>query len=73
MSFGKRTPADESARIVRRTLELGIRVFDTANAYTGGESERILGRALGKDRDGVVVATKERSRAWAGTDTSYTR
>jgi aryl-alcohol dehydrogenase-like predicted oxidoreductase len=58
MNFGKRTPADESARIVRRALELGIRVFDTANAYTGGESERILGRALGKDRDGVVVATK---------------
>jgi aryl-alcohol dehydrogenase-like predicted oxidoreductase len=58
MNFGKRTPADESARIVRRALELGIRVFDTANAYNGGEAERILGRALGKDRDGVVVATK---------------
>jgi aryl-alcohol dehydrogenase-like predicted oxidoreductase len=58
MNFGKRTPAQESERIVRRALERGIRVFDTANAYTGGESERILGRALGKDRDGVAVATK---------------
>ena len=58
MNFGKRTPAPESERIVRRALERGIRVFDTANAYTGGESERILGRALGKDRERVVVATK---------------
>jgi aryl-alcohol dehydrogenase-like predicted oxidoreductase len=58
MNFGKRTPADESERIVRRALERGIRVFDTANAYNAGESERILGRALGRDRDGVVVATK---------------
>ncbi len=58
MNFGKRTPAEESERIVRRALERGIRVFDTANAYTGGESERILGRALGKDRDRVTVATK---------------
>jgi aryl-alcohol dehydrogenase-like predicted oxidoreductase len=58
MNFGKRTPAQESDRIVRRALERGIRVFDTANAYTGGESERILGRALGKDREKVLVATK---------------
>jgi aryl-alcohol dehydrogenase-like predicted oxidoreductase len=58
MNFGKRTPADESQRIVRRALERGIRVFDTANAYNGGEAERILGRALGADRDRVVVATK---------------
>jgi aryl-alcohol dehydrogenase-like predicted oxidoreductase len=58
MNFGKRTPAEESQRIVRRALERGIRVFDTANAYNGGESERILGRALGRDRGGVVVATK---------------
>ncbi len=58
MNFGKRTPPQESERIVRRALERGIRVFDTANAYNGGESERILGRALGKDRAGVVVATK---------------
>jgi aryl-alcohol dehydrogenase-like predicted oxidoreductase len=58
MNFGKRTPPLESERIVRRALEHGIRVFDTANAYSGGESERILGRALGRDRDRAVVATK---------------
>jgi aryl-alcohol dehydrogenase-like predicted oxidoreductase len=58
MNFGKRTPADESERIVRRAIERGIRVFDTANAYNGGEAERILGRALGADRAEVVIATK---------------
>jgi aryl-alcohol dehydrogenase-like predicted oxidoreductase len=58
MNFGKRTTAVESERIVRRALERGIRVFDTANAYNAGESERILGRAIGRDRDEVVLATK---------------
>jgi aryl-alcohol dehydrogenase-like predicted oxidoreductase len=58
MNFGKRTPAAESERIVRRALERGVRVFDTANVYNAGESERILGRALGRDRADVVLATK---------------
>jgi aryl-alcohol dehydrogenase-like predicted oxidoreductase len=58
MNFGKRTPAAESERIVRRALERGIRWFDTANVYSGGESERILGRALGRDRGSVTLASK---------------
>jgi aryl-alcohol dehydrogenase-like predicted oxidoreductase len=58
MNFGKRTPVQESERIVRRALERGVRVFDTANGYNDGEAERILGRALGPDRDRVVLATK---------------
>jgi aryl-alcohol dehydrogenase-like predicted oxidoreductase len=58
MNFGKRTTPAESERIVRRALEHGIGLFDTANAYNGGESERILGRALGRDRSRVLLATK---------------
>jgi aryl-alcohol dehydrogenase-like predicted oxidoreductase len=58
MNFGKRTRAAESERIVRRALERGIRVFDTANSYNEGASESILGKALGKDRDRVVLSTK---------------
>jgi len=58
MNFGKRTSAEESERIVRRALERGITHYDTANSYNGGESERILGRALGADRDRVVLSTK---------------
>lgn len=58
MNFGKRTPGAESERIVRRAIERGIRVFDTADVYNAGESERILGRAIGRERDRVVLATK---------------
>lgn len=58
MNFGKRTPEAESVRIIERALERGLAFFDTANAYNDGESERILGRALGKRRDSVFIATK---------------
>jgi aryl-alcohol dehydrogenase-like predicted oxidoreductase len=51
--------ADEVARaIVRRALELGVTLFDTAEIYGFGRSERILGRALGEDRESVFLATK---------------
>jgi aryl-alcohol dehydrogenase-like predicted oxidoreductase len=58
MNFGKRTPEAEARDIVARALDRGITWFDTANAYVGGESERILGRALGKRRGECFVATK---------------
>ena len=51
--------ADRSARdIVRRARELGITLFDTAEIYGFGRSERILGEALGHERSDVVVASK---------------
>jgi len=51
---------DASQPIIRRALEAGINFFDTADAYSLGESERVLGRVLKKyaRRDEVVVATK---------------
>ena len=65
MSFGSgfdwMLPEDQSCAIVRKALDLGINFFDTANVYSVGESEQILGRALkafGVRRDDVVVATK---------------
>jgi aryl-alcohol dehydrogenase-like predicted oxidoreductase len=58
MNFGKRTSAAESERVVRRAMELGLVLFDTANVYNGGESERILGRALGTERKRCLVASK---------------
>ena len=57
MNFGKRTPATEAEAIVARAWERGVRVFDTANVYGDGESERILGKAL-RGRGGALVATK---------------
>jgi aryl-alcohol dehydrogenase-like predicted oxidoreductase len=51
--------ADRAALdIVRRARELGITLFDTAEVYGFGRSERILGEALGHERDEVVVASK---------------
>jgi aryl-alcohol dehydrogenase-like predicted oxidoreductase len=44
--------------LVREALDLGVRVFDTADVYGAGASERVLGRALGRRRDEVVIATK---------------
>jgi len=58
MNFGKRTPEAEAKRVVRRAIERGLRYFDTANVYTNGDSERILGRALGKEREDCFIATK---------------
>ena len=51
--------ADREARaIVRRAVELGVTLFDTAELYGFGRSERILGQALGQDRERVFLATK---------------
>jgi aryl-alcohol dehydrogenase-like predicted oxidoreductase len=44
--------------LVERALDLGINFFDTANMYSRGESERVLGEALEGHRDESVVATK---------------
>lgn len=58
MNFGKRTDEAESKRILARALELGITHIDTANAYTDGNSERIVGAFVKAHRDAVTVATK---------------
>jgi len=62
MSFGSddwMLPEEESHEIIERAIDLGINFFDTANVYSTGESEEILGNALeGYDRDWTVVATK---------------
>jgi aryl-alcohol dehydrogenase-like predicted oxidoreductase len=65
---------EESVRAVRRALDLGVTFFDTADTYGAGHSERVLGRALGKRRKDVVVATKwgnlfdEETRTRTGAD-----
>ncbi|SDQ36911.1 aldo/keto reductase [Quadrisphaera sp. DSM 44207] len=62
-------PEEEARPFVRRALELGVTFFDTANVYSAGSSEEILGRAL-KDfaasREEVVIATKVHGRMRPG-------
>jgi len=86
MNFGKRTSEADSKAIIARALELGIKHLDTANAYTEGNSERIVGEAVRGKRDQVFLATKcgfgrvegkaeglSRARLLAAIDESLTR
>jgi aryl-alcohol dehydrogenase-like predicted oxidoreductase len=56
--YGEHYAAVEAARIVERALEVGITLFDTAEIYGLGRSERILGRALRTHSEVAFVATK---------------
>jgi len=61
-------PEDHSRTMIKQALDLGINFLDTANVYSDGHSEEIVGRAL-KDlvkRDAVVLATKVYSRMRPG-------
>ena len=61
MMFGAwgNTDHDESIRIIHRALDAGINFIDTADVYSRGESEEIVGKALAEGRrDDVVLATK---------------
>lgn len=60
MSFGAlgNTDHDDCTRIVHRALDAGINCIDTADVYSQGESEEIVGKALAGVRDDVVLATK---------------
>lgn len=59
-NFGGRIDADQTAAVVTAAVDAGITLFDTADVYGGqpGLSETLLGQALGKRRDDVVIATK---------------
>jgi len=60
MMFGAwgNTDHDDCIRIIHRALDAGINFVDTADVYSAGESEEILGKALKGRRDDVVLATK---------------
>ena len=67
---------NESARAIRTAMDMGVTLFDTADVYGAGHSERVLGKALASERDKVVIATKfanvfdEESRQITGSDAS---
>ncbi|GII59872.1 aldo/keto reductase [Planotetraspora thailandica] len=60
MMFGAmgNTDQDESVRMIQTALDAGINLVDTADVYSAGESEVIVGKALKGRRDDVVLATK---------------
>ena len=61
----------EAARpIMKRALDLGINFYDTANSYSDGRSEEIVGELLKGARDDIVLATKVRSTVGKGVNDS---
>ena len=67
MNFGSGAPwmiddREQSEAVIERAIEHGINFFDTANVYSQGESETILGAALDGRRDEHVIATKVHGR-----------
>jgi aryl-alcohol dehydrogenase-like predicted oxidoreductase len=66
MMFGGQTNAADSTRIIHKALDQGLNFIDTADMYSAGESERVVGQALAGRRDGVVLATKGRHRMGEG-------
>ena len=56
--------------IMKRALDLGINFFDTADVYSGGRSEEIVGELLKDSRDEIVLATKVRSQIGPGVNDS---
>ena len=58
MNFGDRTEEPEAHEIIAAAADSGINFIDTADTYAGGRSEQITGRAIAKDRDRWVLATK---------------
>lgn len=60
MNFGGKTSPDDSSAIIDRAIDEGINFIDTANVYSRGKSEEIVGEALKRNgkRDRIVLATK---------------
>ncbi|RQO61450.1 aldo/keto reductase [Pseudomonas sp. KBW05] len=58
MMFGEQTSAEDSLRIIDKAWDQGINFIDTADVYTGGRSEELVGEAIARHRQDWVVASK---------------
>jgi aryl-alcohol dehydrogenase-like predicted oxidoreductase len=58
MTLGSQVPEAESINIIQKTLDAGVNFIDTADGYSEGKSEEIIGKAVKGRRDSVVIATK---------------
>lgn len=66
MMFGGPTSETDSIQIMHKAIDLGINFIDTANMYSAGGSELVVGKALAGKRDKVVLATKGRNKTGEG-------
>ncbi|WP_084733007.1 aldo/keto reductase [Sphingobium chungbukense] len=58
----------QASRLLDIAIDAGVNLFDTADIYSDGASERILGEALGKKRQDVLIATKASARSGPGVN-----
>ena len=75
-NFGWRIDAEASAKVIDTAIESGVTFFDTADRYGKGQSEDFLGRALGKRRGQIILATKfgmEMEKGQQGASPKYVR
>lgn len=75
-NFGARIDGATSTAVVHAALDAGITFFDTAELYADGTSEEFLGKALGRRRAGVIIATKFGHKRWhpdRGAHPTYVR
>ncbi|MBI3954098.1 MAG: aldo/keto reductase [Chloroflexi bacterium] len=70
MTFGGQADEETSFAIMNTALEAGCNFFDTANVYTEGRSEQIVGRWLKGRRESVILATKARAPVGKGPNDS---
>src|SRR5271154_6045679 len=68
MTFGGQTDETAATRMIDICADAGINFLDTANVYTGGKSEEMLGRILKGKRDRFVVASKVRNKVGDAPD-----
>ena len=57
-NFGTEVDQQTSARIMKKAVDVGINMIDTANVYAQGRSEELIGKAIWDDRDELLIATK---------------
>jgi aryl-alcohol dehydrogenase-like predicted oxidoreductase len=62
------TEVDEARRMIDICLDAGVNLFDTADIYSGGRSEEVLGKAIEGKRDQLLISTKATFRSGTGTN-----
>ena len=58
MTYGSQVDEKDAINIIERAVDAGVNFFDTADAYIQGRSEEVVGKALRKARQSVILATK---------------
>lgn len=70
MNFGSQVDEKGAIQIMERALDAGVNFIDTADVYTGGRSEEIVGKVLRDKRDSIVLATKVGAKLGEGANVS---